>query len=76
MGRLVAGTRFRGEFEERLVEVIEEVKQSDGAITLFIDQLHTLIGAGACSGRPLDAANILKPALASGELKVSCASVT
>ncbi|XP_029124920.1 chaperone protein ClpC2, chloroplastic [Cajanus cajan] len=69
MGRLVAGTMYRGQFEERLVEVIEEVKQSNGAIILFIDELHTLIGAGSCSDRPLDAANILKPALARGELK-------
>ena len=48
MGRLVAGTKHRGDFEQRLVEVIEEVKESDGEIILFIDELHTLIGAGSC----------------------------
>ncbi|MFP4368518.1 MAG: Clp protease N-terminal domain-containing protein [Candidatus Kapaibacterium sp.] len=67
MGTLVAGTSFRGQFEERLKAVIKEVKESDGEIILFIDELHTLIGAGATSGS-MDAANILKPALARGEL--------
>jgi len=72
MGRLVAGTRYRGDFEARLVIVIDEVKESDGKIILFIDELHTLLGAGSCSSS-LDAANILKPALARGEIKVSYA---
>ncbi len=67
MGTLVAGTSFRGQFEERLKAVIKEVSDSNGEIILFIDELHTLIGAGATSGS-MDAANILKPALARGEL--------
>jgi ATP-dependent Clp protease ATP-binding subunit ClpB len=66
-GTLVAGTSFRGQFEERLKSLIKEVIDSDGEIILFIDELHTLIGAGATSGS-MDAANILKPALARGEL--------
>nr|XP_027120307.1 ATP-dependent Clp protease ATP-binding subunit ClpA homolog CD4B, chloroplastic-like [Coffea arabica] len=68
MGRLIAGSSNRGEFEERLIMVIDEVKQSKGEILLFIDELHTLIGAGS-GGQALDAANILKPPLARGELK-------
>ena len=67
MGALVAGTQFRGQFEERLKAVIKEVQESNGEIILFIDELHTLVGAGAVSGS-MDAANILKPALARGEL--------
>jgi ATP-dependent Clp protease ATP-binding subunit ClpB len=67
MGALVAGTQFRGQFEERLKAVIKEVQESKGEIILFIDELHTLVGAGAVSGS-MDAANILKPALARGEL--------
>lgn len=67
MGALVAGTQFRGQFEERLKAVIKEVESSAGEIVLFIDELHTLVGAGAVSGS-MDAANILKPALAKGEL--------
>ncbi len=67
MGALVAGTQFRGQFEERLKAVIKEVQQSNGEIILFIDELHTLVGAGAVQGS-MDAANILKPALARGEL--------
>lgn len=68
MGALVAGTSFRGQFEERLKAVVQEVSESDGEIILFIDELHTLVGAGAASGS-MDAANILKPALARGELR-------
>lgn len=68
MGALVAGTQFRGQFEERLKAVIKEVTDSDGQIILFIDEIHTLIGAGATQGS-MDAANILKPALARGELR-------
>ncbi|KAL9270011.1 ATP-dependent Clp protease ATP-binding subunit ClpA homolog CD4A, chloroplastic-like protein [Drosera capensis] len=67
MGLLVAGTKYRGEFEERLKKLMEEVRQSD-EIILFIDEVHTLIGAGAAEGA-IDAANILKPALARGELQ-------
>ncbi len=67
MGTLVAGTSFRGQFEERLKAIIKEVSDSNGEIILFIDEIHTLIGAGATSGS-MDAANILKPALARGEL--------
>jgi ATP-dependent Clp protease ATP-binding subunit ClpC len=68
MGLLVAGSRFRGDFEERLKAVVDEVKASDGRVILFIDELHTLVGAGAAEGS-LDAANMLKPALARGELR-------
>ena len=68
MGALIAGAKFKGEFEERLKAVIKEVTTSNGDIVLFIDEIHTLIGAGAGQGA-LDAANILKPALARGELR-------
>ncbi|MDZ7755534.1 ATP-dependent chaperone ClpB [Rhodohalobacter sp.] len=67
MGALVAGTKFRGEFEERLKAVVKEVMDSDGELILFIDEIHTLVGAGATEGS-MDAANILKPSLARGEL--------
>ncbi|MEX1212321.1 MAG: ATP-dependent chaperone ClpB [Balneolaceae bacterium] len=67
MGALVAGTKFRGEFEERLKAVVKEVMDSDGEIILFIDEIHTLVGAGATEGS-MDAANILKPSLARGEM--------
>jgi ATP-dependent Clp protease ATP-binding subunit ClpB len=69
MGALVAGAKFRGEFEERLKAVIKEVQDSEGEIILFIDELHTLVGAGAAEGA-MDASNLLKPALARGELHV------
>ena len=68
MGALVAGAKFKGEFEERLKSVVKEVIDSDGEIILFIDEIHTLIGAGGGEGA-MDAANILKPALARGELR-------
>ncbi|MEM7106414.1 MAG: ATP-dependent chaperone ClpB [Bacteroidota bacterium] len=68
MGALMAGSKFRGEFEERLKAVIREVTESDGGIILFIDEIHTLVGAGKTDGA-LDAANILKPALSRGELR-------
>ncbi len=68
MGALMAGAKYRGEFEERLKAVIKEVSESDGSVILFIDEIHTLIGAGAMEGA-MDAANILKPALARGELR-------
>ncbi len=67
MGSLVAGAKYRGEFEERLKAVLEEVKKSDGEILLFIDELHTIVGAGKTDGA-LDAGNMLKPMLARGEL--------
>jgi ATP-dependent Clp protease ATP-binding subunit ClpB len=68
IGALVAGAKFRGEFEERLKAVIHEVQESGGAIILFIDEMHTLVGAGAAEGAT-DASNLLKPALARGELR-------
>ena len=67
MGALVAGAKYRGEFEERLKSVLQEVSSSDGEIILFIDELHTIVGAGASEGS-MDASNLLKPALARGEL--------
>ncbi len=68
MGALIAGAKYKGEFEERLKSVVKEVINSDGEIVLFIDEIHTLVGAGASEGA-MDAANILKPALARGELR-------
>lgn len=68
MGALIAGAKYRGEFEERLKAVVKEVSESDGQLILFIDEIHTLVGAGASEGA-MDAANILKPALARGELR-------
>ena len=67
MGSLIAGAKFRGEFEERLKSVLDEIKNADGRIILFIDELHTIVGAGASEGA-LDAGNMLKPMLARGEL--------
>jgi ATP-dependent Clp protease ATP-binding subunit ClpC len=68
MGALVAGSKFRGEFEERLKAVIDEVKASQGEVILFIDEIHTMVGAGGAEGA-IDASNLLKPALARGELQ-------
>ena len=69
MGQLLAGAKFRGEFEERLTAVMEEVRSAEGAVILLIDELHQVVGAGAAEGA-IDAANMLKPALARGELRV------
>lgn len=70
LGALVAGAKYRGEFEERLKAVLSEITRSSGEIILFIDELHTLVGAGAAEGAQ-DAANMLKPALARGQLRCS-----
>src|SRR5690606_6429417 len=67
MGSLIAGAKYRGEFEERLKAVLQEVTAEDGRIILFIDELHTIVGAGKADGA-MDASNLLKPALARGEL--------
>ena len=68
MGALIAGAKYRGEFEDRLKAVVKEVTEAAGQILMFIDEIHTLVGAGAAEGA-MDAANILKPALARGELR-------
>ena len=68
LGAMLAGAKYRGEFEDRLKAVLKEIEQSQGRIVLFIDELHTLVGAGAAEGA-IDASNMLKPALARGELR-------
>src|SRR5512147_1339420 len=68
MGALIAGAKYKGEFEDRLKAVVKEVVQSDGQIILFIDELHTVVGAGRAEGA-MDAGNLLKPALARGQLR-------
>ena len=68
MGALIAGADYRGEFEERLKGVLKEVSEAQGTIILFLDELHTIVGAGAAEGA-VDAANLLKPMLARGELR-------
>jgi ATP-dependent Clp protease ATP-binding subunit ClpB len=68
LGLLLAGTKYRGEFEDRLKKIMKEIEQAEGKIILFIDEIHSLIGAGATEGN-LDAANMLKPALARGDFR-------
>jgi ATP-dependent Clp protease ATP-binding subunit ClpB len=70
MGALIAGAKYKGEFEERLKAVVKEVVASEGQIILFIDEIHTLVGAGGGGEGAMDAANILKPALSKGDLRV------
>src|SRR5699024_4363946 len=70
LGAMIAGAKYRGEFEERLKAVLDEIKDSDGEIITFIDELHTVVGAGAGGDSSLDAGNMLKPMLARGELRM------
>ena len=70
LGAMVAGAKYRGEFEERLKAVLDEIKESDGQIVTFIDEMHTVVGAGATGDSAMDASNMLKPMLARGELRM------
>src|SRR5699024_10246218 len=70
LGSMIAGAKYRGEFEERLKAVLDEIKGSDGQIITFIDELHTLVGAGATGEGSMDAGNMIKPMLARGELRL------
>ena len=70
LGALIAGTRYRGDFEERVKQVLDRLSKEENAI-LFIDEIHSLVGAGAASGGAMDAGNLLKPALANGTLGAS-----
>ena len=70
LGAMVAGAKYRGEFEERLKAVLEEIRSSDGQVVTFIDELHTVVGAGATGEGAMDAGNMLKPMLARGELRL------
>ena len=70
LGAMVAGAKYRGEFEERLKAVLDEIKGSDGQVVTFIDELHTVVGAGATGDSAMDAGNMLKPMLARGELRM------
>ena len=70
LGAMIAGAKYRGEFEERLKAVLEEIKNSDGQVVTFIDELHTVVGAGATGEGAMDAGNMLKPMLARGELRM------
>src|SRR5699024_9543299 len=70
LGSMVAGAKYRGEFEERLKAVLKEIKESDGQVVTFIDELHTIVGAGATGEGAMDAGNMIKPMLARGELRM------
>ena len=70
LGAMVAGAKYRGEFEERLRAVLDEIKASDGKVVTFIDEMHTVVGAGATGEGAMDASNMLKPMLARGELRM------